>query len=376
MPWKECKMVDLREEFVRYALLSDSNISELCRRFSISRKTGYKWLSRYQSEGNEGLCDRSKRPHHSPTRSNENIESLVIATRKQFPYWGGRKLRAYLEQQGHIDLPTASTISKILSRNGLLEASDTKQHAFGRFEHEAPNRLWQMDFKGHFAMEQGRCHPLTILDDHSRFSLCLHACSNEKGETVIPIMEEVFATYGLPACINMDNGAPWGSSISRKIYTRFAVWLMDLGIRVSHSRPYHPQTNGKDERFHRTLNQELIMRTHFRDIPHAQALFDEWRHQYNTIRPHEAIGMHPPIQRYQPSYRSYKGPITSFDYQEGMEVRQADICGRIHYLGKRYKIGRAFAYKQIGVLPKDNDTIQCFYKNTKLSEIDLKKDIT
>ena len=243
-----------RLEFVEFARQADSNIRELCRRFGISAKTGYKWLARYEQEGQAGLRDRSRRPVRCLKRTLPEVEAEVLALHRSYPYWGPRKLRALL---GSERAPAPSTIAAILRRHGCrLQGADTDPVAANqRFEHEAPNQLWQMDFKGHFALTEarhGRCHPLTVLDDHSRYALCVQACADERSQTVQHHLSRVFQRYGLPERITADNGPSW-ASVRGTGLTGLEVWLMRLGIRISHSRPQHPQTQGKLERLHRTL---------------------------------------------------------------------------------------------------------------------------
>jgi transposase InsO family protein len=186
-------------------------VSELCRRFGISRKTGYKWLGRSASEGPAGLGERSRRPGRSPARTEATLEARVVELRSAHPAWGGRKLHRRLLDLGHEQVPAASTITAILRRHGRLEAAESAKHtAFTRFEHAAPNDLWQMDFKGHVALAQGRCHPLTVLDDPSRYALALAARGNERTETVQGHLSALFGHYGLPWRMLMDNGSPWG----------------------------------------------------------------------------------------------------------------------------------------------------------------------
>ena len=264
MPWMELSPMEQREEFVRLALSPGANVSELCRRFGISRKCGYKWLARHRAEGAAGLADRSRRPHASPTRSTAAVEAQVLEVRAQSNNaWGGRKIARVLTNRapanadpagaGLAKIPAISTITEILRRNGKLEARAHEHPGpFQRFERERPNALWQMDFKGHFATAQGRCHPLTVLDDHSRYSLALEACANEQDQTVRARLIAAFRRYGLPDQMLMDNGPPWGDT-GGEPFTIFSVWLLRLGVAVSHGRPRHPQTQGKDERFHRTL---------------------------------------------------------------------------------------------------------------------------
>jgi transposase InsO family protein len=313
-----------RLEFVSLALAPGANIRALCRGFGISPKTGYKILARFKESGAEGLEDRSRRPHSSPRLSSAELEAQVVALHDTYPCWGPRKLRALLPEGG--DKPHPNTIAAILRRNGrrIVPNADATDLAPGRFEHEASNLLWQMDYKGHIALTgrgAGRCHPLTILDDHSRFSISLTACSGETGALVRAALTNAFQKYGLPQRITCDNGPPWGTSGHRTL-SRLAVWLIRLGIDVSHSRPFHPQTQGKDERFHRTLKRELLDRFGFNSIDACQSAFNSWRDQYNLIRPHEALGQKPPISRYVPSARPFPAQLPAVEYDEGDDVRK------------------------------------------------------
>ena len=244
MPWKVRDVMRLRREFVQLAGQPGSNLRELCRRFEISRKTGYKWVERFAEQGEAGLRDRSRRPHKSPARTPPGQEAIVVALRDRHRAWGGRKIRARMLALHHQPVPPAGTVSDILRRHGRLEESEAARHkAWTRFEHEAPNALWQMDFKGHFPMAQGRCHPFKVLDDPSRFSVGLFACADERTASVQARLTDLFRRYGLPERILPDNGSPWGSSPEHR-YTQLGVWLLRLGIALAHGRPYHPQTQG------------------------------------------------------------------------------------------------------------------------------------
>ena len=314
MPWQEVGTVSLRREFVILAKQPGANMAELCRRFHIARKTGYKILRRYEAEGIEGLTDRSRRPNGSPLRTPGEIEAQVVRLRHEL-HWGGRKLRWKLLRLGYANSPAPSTISGILRRHGLIDSEESLKHkAFRRFEREEPNALWQMDFKGHFPIGKGRCHPLTVLDDHSRFSLALRACANQQTTTVRDTLTDTFCRYGLPQQMLMDNGSPWNDDPAQFVFTPLALWLIRLGIEVLHGRPYHPQTQGKDERFHRTMDDELLRHHRFRDLPHCQQHFDRWRDLYNLERPHESLGMEPPIKRYRASARSFPERLTPIEY--------------------------------------------------------------
>jgi len=373
MPWKECDTMSLREEFVRLAMSESANLSFLCRRFGISRTTGYKWVDRYRAQGRDGLRDSSRRPSHSPSRTEACLEATVLKLRDRHPAWGGRKLRRRLQDLGTDDVPAASTITEILRRHGRIDASASEKAAsFVRFEHASPNDLWQMDFKGHFGLlAGGRCHPLTLLDDHSRFSLGLRACGNEQAGTVREELRLIFRRYGLPRAMLMDNGAPWGSAGDPR-HTFLTVWLMERGIRVTHGRPYHPQTQGKEERFHRTLRAELLHGREFCDLRDCQQRFDPWRDVYNTERPHEALGLGLPVSRYAMSRRGFKEEVSPWDYGPGAETRKGYAPGLISYGGREYKLGKAFQGRRVGIRPLSEDgLLGVYFCQTKIHEIDL-----
>jgi len=211
MPWKQVTIMSQRKEFVTLAMQEGANIRQLCDGFQISRPTGYKWIKRFLEEGEAGLQDRSRQPHRSPMKTVPEVEADVIEVRQANPAWGGRKIRSRLQALGQTIVPAASRITAILHRHGLIDPEEaTKHKAWLRFEAKAPNDLWQMDFKGHFPAARGRCHPLTVLDDHSRYSLGLEACGDERDFTVRERLTIIFRRYGLPRRILVDNGSPWG----------------------------------------------------------------------------------------------------------------------------------------------------------------------
>jgi transposase InsO family protein len=373
MPFEERSIVSHREEFCRLAGASGSNVRELCRRFGVSSATAYLWLGRYGSEGRAGLENRSRRPLSSPRRTPEAMEARVVAIRRAHPAWGGRKIRRILETQG-ADAPSASTITQILRRHQLLDGPGVgAKPASRRFEHAAPNELWQMDFKGHFALRQGRCHPLTVLDDHSRYALELGACADEQTQTVRSRLQRVFERYGLPCRILTDNGSPWGSSGTGGRHTRLTIWLLDLGIGIAHGRPYHPQTQGKDDRFHRTLKAEVLDGRTFADLPHAQDAFDAWRQVYNMARPHEALDLATPSTRYVMSPRRAPRHIAPPDYEPGVPVRKVHPGGWFQFQGRMFYCSAAFAGLQVALRPAGPDgLLHLCYRSHVIGQFDLR----
>lgn len=373
MPWQEVSIMSQRREFVMFAQAEEANIQALCARYGISRKTGYKWLRRFGAAGVAGLQDRSRRPAHSNNKTANDVERALIELRQQHPAWGARKLRVRLQALGHAGLPAPSTVHGILKRRGLIDPNaGSPPHAWQRFEHAAPNHLWQMDFKGHFALQQARCHPLTVLDDHSRFALCLRACADEKGTTVQAQLTSTFEQYGLPDAMTMDNGAPWGSDAAHP-YTPFTLWLMRLNVRVTHSRPYHPQTQGKDERFHRTLAVEVLRGPPFRDLPQAQQRFDVWRDVYNLERPHEALGQQVPASRYQPSVRAFTPVLPPIEYGPDDLVRKVQCQGEFSFHGQTFRVSKCFHGHPIALRPTPEDgKFSIHFCATRIGFIDLR----
>lgn len=372
MPWREMSAVLLREEFIALCGLGGRSVAECCRRFGISRKTGCKWLAR--ARAGEDLADRSRRPRCSPRRTQESVERIIVEARDAHPVWGARKLRAWLAARTAVTLPSASTISVILARHGRItpEASAAAT-PWQRFERERPNELWQMDFKGHVGMTRGgRCHPLTVLDDHARFCVTLQACGDEREETVRSRLREAFRVYGLPERILCDNGPPWGAAGEPEAWTALEVWLLKLGVQTTHGRPRHPQTQGKDERFHRTLKGELLKRTDLRDLGEAQRQFDRWRREYNEDRPHESLGHATPSTRYAPSPRPYPEREPEVEYDRGDAVRRVGEGGIIHYECRRVRVGRALEGERVAVKPTARHGIVTIYLGPyKLGEVDL-----
>jgi transposase InsO family protein len=360
--------MDQREEFVRLARQPDANVSELCRRFQISRKTGYKWL------GREGCQDNSRRPLNSPRRTDAALEARVIEIRERHPAWGARKIAHVLQRDEQV-LLAPSTVNSVLRRHGrITEQASQAATPWQRFEHAEPNALWQIDFKGHFATAAQRCHALTVLDDHSRFNVVLHALGDERRESVQPVLQRAFERYGLPERINADNGPPWGNK-GQPGLTGLAVWLIRLGVRLSYSTPLHPQTNGKDERFHRTMKAEVLARHQFRDLHDAHKHLAKWRHIYNFERPHEALQMHTPASRYRPSLRTMPPQLPPIEYAQGDLVRKVQKNGWIFLYGQHIRLSKALVGQPVACSPlADRDgEFAVFFCHQKVDEISLKE---
>jgi transposase InsO family protein len=371
MPFTGVSAMDRKQEFVRLALAEGANRREVFRRFGVSATLGYRLLGRYLAEGEAGLAERSRRPLTSPLKTAPEVEAAVVSVRSEHPAWGGRKIRAVLKRQGLVS-PSASTVTDILHRQGMAVGEFGGGEApFIRFEHPAPNDLWQMDFKGHVALRSGRLHPLTVLDDHSRFCLVLAACGDEKTQTVKACLIDAFRRYGLPWRITTDNGAPWGNGPGDR-FTPLGVWMMEQGIRISHSRPYHPQTQGKDERFHRSLKAEAMSGPPFESLDHAAEHLCRWRDCYNTERPHEAIGLVTPIERYRSSSRSFQEAISPFEYGPDDQLRRVQKLGRFSFKSRRLHVPKAFAGKTVALRPTQKDGVyDIVFRTTHISTIDL-----
>jgi transposase InsO family protein len=297
------------------------------------------------------------------------MEAAVLAVRREKPVWGGRKIAASLRRQD-LSPPSPSTITEILRRNGRPMVAPGHQ-AWKRFEHAEPNALWQMDFKGDVAFGGGRLHPLTVVDDHSRYAVTLQAADNQRRQTVQNAMRAAFERYGLPQVILTDNGPPWGDTGERWL-TRFGVWLIEHGVAPWHSPPCHPQSHGKNERFNRTLKLELLDRQTFDDLGQAQHAFDAWRHGYNHHRPHDALALAVPADRYRTSPRPFNPIVEPFDYRPDDTVRSVDVNGRISFRGRHMKASKALVGKHIAIRPTDRDGVfELVFRHVTVKSIDF-----
>ena len=372
MPWGEKTVKEQRQEFVEEVLSGEKSKSAICREYGISRVTGDKWLKRHKA--GEEMTDKSKAPFRTPNKTRSETENKILETRKNHPAWGPRKIKRYMERQGD-EMPCKSTIGNILTRNGCIsEAASKASTPHKRFQRAESNELWQCDFKGDFAMLDGnRCHALTVMDDFSRYSLCVDAKDNERREGVVESFTRLFMEYGLPRELLCDNGNPWGTSQSTG-YTLFEIWLMDYGILPIHGRIRHPQTQGKEERFHRTMDVELLNHVKMENLMDAQNHFDEFRACYNDERPHEALGLSVPREFYQRSERQMPKAIREWEYASEYEVRRIKSSGYFTYGGQGYFLSEAFGGIMVGVRESTIEgCINLYYRGFRIGRIDMRE---
>ena len=356
--------MEQREQFIRAATEGNDTISALCRYYGISRKTGYKWLSR-AAEGLP-LCDQSRRPHQQPSKTAEDVEALIVQTRLSHPAWGGKTIRAALEAAGVEGLPSDKTCCNIIKRNGLIDPVESAKHTpYQRFEKHHCNEMWQTDFKGDFLLGNGvRCFPLTILDDHSRYNIRIEP--KEFATDVKTSFIAAFREYGLPNSVLSDNGSQFAGA--HKGLSTFERFLMDLDILPIHGRPIHPQTQGKIERFHRTFKQEAL-RTMPSNMTDAAAIFENWRWLYNEVRPHHALGLKTPGSIYQTSTRAYYEP-KPYVYDEGAKLIKVNNWGYLRFGPNRLFLSEAMADTRVEIRFDENDKFKIIYRNYIIASVD------
>lgn len=375
MPWKECDQMSEKLKFMsRY--LDGERMTDLCKEFGISRKTGYKIVARYKEEGTDGFKPKSRRPARNPNQTPKGMVKLILKMRKRYPTWGPKKLRLLIiDENPGARVPVPSTIGLILKDNGLTETRKRKRRACPTptplKPSEAPNDIWSIDFKGHFRLKNKLyCYPLTVSDHFSRYLLCCESMESIKTGAVIDTMDTLFREYGLPDAIRSDNGAPFASCGLLGL-TRFGVWLLRHNIRLQRIQPGHPEQNGRHERIHLTLKQETL-RPPANNFLQQQERFDEFTHRYNHIRPHEALDMRPPAEVYKPSQRPYNPTLPPLEYplhdrtcriyQEGC-IRMGDYDMRIY-------ISQALAYENIGLRQLDEHTWIANFMDYEIGYID------
>lgn len=357
-------MEEKRTEFAQ-AVSRGVNMSAACREYGITRKTGYKWLERYQ-DGDE-LSDKSRRPFVIANRTPVEVEALVVSLRRENPGWGAKKIKDVLERNGH-EMPCVKTVNNILNRYGCISPEESLKHRpFIRFEKERCNEMWQTDFKGEFRMADNRyCYTLNIFDDHSRFAIKVYP-SLTTSDTVIPTFRSAFFEFGMPDSVLSDNGAQFAGF--RQGFTQFEKWLMNHDVLPVHGRFRHPQTQGKIERFHRTMKDELLRRTVIRDIEDADVKLRLWREKYNTVRPHEALNMRCPAEVYEPSVRSYTDAISDYEYSGLYNVIKVNKWGYVRFDKWQVYLSETMRNERIELRPNpDGDSFIACYRNFKIAE--------
>lgn len=375
MPWKESSVMDDRLRFVA-RLLDKEPMSELCREFGISRKTGYKILNRYREEGACALSDRSRRPVRYANQLPDQIENRIVSLKREKPHWGARKIRELLVRRldGDFRIPAISTVHAVLDRHGLVERPKRRRRTTGTplSAGAVPNALWCVDFKGEFKLGNGRyCYPLTVTDHASRYLLLCEALDSTCQDPVLDAFEHLFRERGLPGAIRSDNGVPFASPNALFNLSRLSVWWLRLGIGIERIRPGHPQQNGRHERMHRTLKLETA-RPPGRNILQQQARFDSFVDEFNRQRPHEALAMNFPAEVYSASQRPYRGlPELSYPLHDRDALITA--CGRLCMYRKRINISTVLAGQKVGVKEVDDGIWLVSFMDYDLGYIDLEQ---
>lgn len=368
MPWKETSSVQERIQFVIECSIYPGSFASLCDKYGISRPTGYKWVQRFREGGSmAALEDHSRCPEHSPHETPQDIQQRVLSLRRQYG-WGAKKIRVVLLREG-IQL-SVSTVHRIIQRHGLIDPDDAHRPATQRFERSKPNELWQVDAKGPIALGQGRCSILTIEDDHSRFAVGVYPVFDQRADSALACLVHAFEQYGVPEAMLMDHGPPWWSVTSDIGLSRVSIFLLQQDIRLYFCGIRHPQTQGKVERFHGTIDHLLRHRGTPRDMEACVAMMVAFRDEYNFIRPHEGIGMLVPADRYRPSKKRYNPDPPEWKYPSGMQTYELNSQGRLTYGSRRYFVCEALANQLVGVQELGGKVIVAF-RNMYVREIDL-----
>jgi transposase InsO family protein len=372
MPWRESSVVEERLRFAVLATEKGANLAALCRRFGISRQTGHLWRKRFLSDGARALVDRSRRPLSSPGQTAAPIEERIVQLRLERPDWGAAKLGVLLSAQDCGPTPPSPrTVQRILQRRGLVRPCDGHAPATQRFEHAAPNQLWQMDFKGPGVqgVRAGRTvGPLSLLDDHSRYLVSLQQVGSTRLEAVREALAHSFREAGVPDAILTDHGVPWWNAASPWGLTELTVWIMQQGIRLRFSGVAHPQTQGKVERMHQTLERAVNRRGADGGDQHW---LDAFRHEYNHLRPHEALQMATPASRWRPSTRAFQATPAPWNYEAAWEVARLSKQGQLRWRHRRWELSRALRHQRVGIQTVGERAI-VYFCNTPLRELDLR----
>ena len=362
MPWNNTPTTEQRLQFVTLANTDRYTISELCLEFGISRKCGHKWLERFAAGGAKALQDASRAPHSVPLRTSEMIERLVVGERRLHPTWGPKKLHAVLERKHGIEAPPAvSTLGEILKRHGMIQARRRRPGAFDvqrgdLTEALRPNQVWATDFKGWFyTLDQERCDPLTVTDLFSRYVIGVQALPQATQAWTRLGFTNLFRTHGLPEIIRVDNGSPFGS-IGPGGLSKLSVWWISLGIDVEFIKPASPQENGSHERMHGTLKAECCVPASANGVA-QQKRFDRWRKEFNTERPHEALGQRVPADVYHKSAVRLDDAIAVELYGPQEQTHPVSENGHVSWQGRAWHVGDAFAGQGVVFEPRENPSV-------------------
>lgn len=354
-------MANEKQKFIILYQSGKFTKKELCQGFGISRPTGDAIIARYEREGLDALEERPRRHISHPMKTDQVIEEAIKAERKKHHYWGGKKIRRILLRDYDFKdkrIPSETTVNNILKKNGLVRARGAKrrhlENRFAVYDPEHPNQIWSADFKGKFRLGNGvYCNPLTIADSKVRYLLAIQALERPDTESCKPCFERVFRENGLPELLHTDNGPPFGNANALRRLTQFAVWLMDVGVTPVYSDPAHPEQNGRHERMHRDLKAEAT-RPPARTMGAQQRIFDKFLLDYNTIRPHEALGMETPASMYVKSQREYTGNIQEWVYSKEQRPKLVTVNGAVRWSSERLIMistalsGRFVAFEEAG----------------------------
>ncbi len=373
MSWSRTDVSEQRIRFVVRAASGKESMAALCREFGISRPTGYRWRRRFEQAGSAAaVAERSRRPEHSPGRTEATKQERVVALRQQHG-WGTKKLAVLLQEEG--SPLKVITINRILKRCGLVRKKDSHPPALQRFERAAPNELWQMDGKGEYRGGEATCYPLSILDDHSRYAVGLYGLRAFTAEQVYPCLVRTFQRYGVPEAMLMDRGAIWWGTKNGYGLTWLSVRLIEQGIALIYWRVHHPQTQGKVERFHRTLDEAIRYRGKPKRLAEWRQALEEFRRVYNEQRPHEALQMQRPAERYRASARSYQAQPPEWEYPTGSTVRRLDENGWLRWQGRNWFVCEALAERRVQV-EKLGELLVVSYRHMYVREIDRQQQCT
>ncbi len=378
MPWKECNVMDQKKEFVLKAFDPNVNFTELCTHYGISTKTGYKWVERFRHGGLPALCNKSKRPKSSPNKADEDTICEIIYTKLLKPRWGSRKIHRIFcsthENEQHV---SRSTVDRILNKVGLTDKKKrrkkcTPERLQLRITPQEPNDVWTVDFKGWwYTPHKEKCEPLTVRDEFSKFILSIKILEKGNIPSVKREFERLFSLYGLPKVIRSDNGPPFASCHGILGLTRLSAWWMSLGILIDRIDPASPYQNGGHERMHRDIKQELQGKIDG-SLKLHQRIFDEWRNEYNTERPHEALNMKTPEEVYRKSPRVFHGDVFEFEYPRGYKSRRINDRGCFNLQGHRVFISYALCGYNAGLKLDKMKSYSVWFNSTCIGEIDLK----